>query len=140
MRARAVTTEQDLEALRQIRNSGREWMTRDTAEISPEQQAAWWAARDPETCMVFLFSHQDTDIGYGMLRRIDDYWWCSLAVLPHKRGQGYGEQIYRWLGATEGAVWAEIAATNTPSLIAALRAGFELIEMKGPVAMLVHRR
>ena len=140
MRVRAVTTDEDLETLRQIRNAGREWMTRDTSEITPEQQRAWWQQRDPETCLVFLFSDKGTDVGYGLLRRIDDYWWCSLAVKPEHRGNGYGTGIYQWLGATWGAVWAEILIANKASQIAALKAGFELVEVKDKVAVLVYRK
>ena len=91
MNARLVKTLEEVETLRQIRNAGRQWMTRDTTEITIDQQRAWWqtACHDP-ALNVWLFSEAATDIGYGLLRREADRLWCSLAVLPRHRGQGYG--------------------------------------------------
>ena len=139
---REATTElTDAELVRQIRNSGRQWMTRDTAEISSEQQRAWWARRDPAACPIWLASVAATPIGYGLLRRSSDRTWCSLAVLPAHRGHGYGTAIYTWLAlATVEEVWAEIYADNTPSLRAALRAGYELAYAQDRVAALVYRK
>lgn len=141
MRVRAVTTEQDVETLRQIRNAGREWMTRDTSEISPEQQRDWWAARDPETCLVYLFSHDGADVGYGLLRLDGGSWWVSLAVAPEHRGKGHGTAIYRWLVPVVSApIWAEILTANGPSLRAASRAGFAPVDVQESVVTMVYRK
>lgn len=138
--ARPVHTDADVEMLRQIRNSGRTWMTRDTSEITPEQQEAWWKARGVAAGNVWLFSESATDVGYGLLRR-DGRTWCSLAVLPAHQGRGYGTAIYRWLALAVGeAVWAEILADNTPSLRAALKAGFQLTWAADRVAVLVYHK
>lgn len=141
MRVRAVTTEQDVETLRQIRNSGRESMTRDTAEITPEQQQAWWSARDPETCLPFLFGQDGADVGYGMLRLDGDRWWVSLAVAPEHRGKGHGTAIYRWLlPIVPAPVWAEILTTNGASLRAASRAGFAPVDVQENIVTMVYRK
>ena len=87
----------DAELVRQIRNSGRQWMTQDTAEITEAAQRAWWARRDPAACPIWLASVAATTIGYGLLRRSNDRTWCSLAILPAHRGRGYGSAIYTWL-------------------------------------------
>jgi RimJ/RimL family protein N-acetyltransferase len=138
---REATTDADAESIRVIRNSGREWMTRHTAEIDFEAQQDWWRARDAATCRIWLARVSSTDVGYGLLRYEDGQWWCSLAVLPRFQGNGYGTEIYRYLAlATEAEVWAEILADNTPSLRAALRAGYHLAWALDKHAVLVHRK
>lgn len=141
MNVRLVTTDEDVETLRIIRNSGRQWMTRDTAEITPAQQRAWWKQLDHESVKIWLFSESATDIGYGLLRLENDRVYCSLAVLSRHQGRGYGTEIYRWLALSQvSEVWAEIYADNTPSLCAALRAGYQLAYAADKTAVLVYRK
>ncbi len=142
LRFREATTELvDAEIVRTIRNSGREWMTRDTSEITSEQQRAWWSKRDRVTCRIWIARIALTDIGYGLLKSEDDRVWCSLAVLPQFRGQGYGTMIYRYLAlATPCEVWAEVYADNTPSLRACLKAGYQLAYAADKTAVLVYRK
>lgn len=137
----ATTELADAEIVRTIRNSGRAWMTRDTSEITPDQQRAWWAKRDPAACRIWIARIALTDIGYGLLKNESDQAWCSLAVLPQFRGQGYGTLIYRYLAlATLTDVWAEIYADNTPSLRACLKAGYQLAYAADKTAVLVYRK
>lgn len=131
----------DAEIVRVIRNSGRQWMTRNTCEITPEQQRVWWQSLDHMTCRVWIARVAITDIGYGLLRHEGGRVWCSLAVPPQFRGQGYGTMIYRWLAlATPDAVWAEILADNTPSIRACLRAGYQIAFAADKTATLVYRK
>lgn len=137
----ATTDPVDAELIRVLRNSGRQWMTRDTAEISREEQRAWWARRDPAMCPIWIVSIAATTIGYGLLRLENDRWWCSLAVAPRERGHGFGRQIYGYLArATEADVYAEILADNTPSIRAALGAGFQIAYAMDKHAVLVYRK
>lgn len=142
MNARLVTTDWEAEVVRVIRNSGRQWMTRDTSEITYDQQQAWWknACHDPSFDL-WLFSVSATDIGYGMVRLENDKEWCSLAVLPRYQGNGYGTEIYRYLAlSTAQDVWAEILADNTPSIKACLNAGFQVAYAMDKHAVLVHKK
>lgn len=142
MNARRVVNLEDVEILRHIRNSGRQWMTRHTDEITTEQQLAWWkdACHDP-SLDVWLFSEAQTDIGYGLLRIEGGREWCSLAVLPRYHGQGYGTQIYRYLALTTTQdVYAEILADNTPSIKACLNAGYQVAYAMDKHAVLVHKK
>jgi len=140
MDVRLVTTDDDVETVRLIRNSGRQWMTRDTAEISREQQRVWWSNRSPDL-KLWLFSEALTDIGYGLLRYDHGRLWCSLAVLPQHQRQGYGTAIYRYLAlATNEDVYAEILADNTPSIRACLRAGYQIAYAMDKHAVLVHTK
>lgn len=139
---RLATTElSDAEIVRAIRNSGRQWMTRDTHELTAVEQAAWWSRRDPVTCPIWLARISATDVGYGLLRRENGRVWASLAVLPQFRGQGYGTMIYRYLAlAVSVDVWAEILADNTPSIRACLRAGYQIAYAQDKLATLVYRK
>jgi len=122
---REATTSEDAETIRLIRNSGHQWMTRDPRLITVDEQAIWWASRNPETARLWLGRIADTDVGYGMLRLVESRWWASLAVLPRYQGNGYGTELYRYLAlSTDQHVWAEILADNNPSLRACLRAGY----------------
>lgn len=126
----AATTPEDAEQIRLIRNEGRIWMTRDTSEISAEQQQVWWAERDPQTCWIWLLVDGGITVGYGMLRLEADQWWCSVAVLPEHWSKGYGTKIYKYLALrNEQSTWAEILADNPRSIKAALRAGYQLAWM-----------
>lgn len=138
---RNATTEWDAEVVRIIRNTGRQWMTRDTREIGYGDQQAWWARRDPVTCRIWIASIAETDIGYGLLRFDHDRWWCSLAVLPRYQGNGYGRDLYQYLAlSTDQDVWAEILADNTPSIKACLNAGYQVAYAMDKHAVLVHRK
>lgn len=142
MMFREATTEWDAEVVRIIRNSGRQWMTRDTREITYAQQQGWWSIRNPDICWVYIGRISETDVGYGMLRLLDDdRWWASLAVLPRYQGNGYGTQIYQHLAlSTDQDVWAEILADNTPSIKACLNAGFQVAYAMDKHAVLVHKK
>lgn len=138
---REATTEWDAEVVRVIRNTGRQWMTRDTREIGYAQQQAWWQARNPAMCRIWLGRVAETDVGYGLLRSEGGRWWASLAVLPRYQGQGYGCETYRYLAAaTDQDVYAEILADNTPSIKACLNAGYQIAYAMDKHAVLVHKK
>lgn len=139
---RAATTEPgDAELVRVIRNSGRQWMTRDAREITADEQRAFWARRDPAANPIYLASIATTVVGYGLLRRESERTWCSLAVLPRHRGNGFGRQIYHYLAlATREDVYAEILADNTPSIRACLGAGYQIAHALDRMAVLVFRK
>jgi GNAT superfamily N-acetyltransferase len=142
MDMRQATTEWDAEVVRVIRNSGRQWMTRDTREITYDAQRAWWAAYATEESMrIWIASVATTDVGYGLLRFEARRWWASLAVLPRYQGQGYGKMIYQYLAAsTDQDVYAEILADNTPSIKACLGAGYTIAYAMDKHAVLVHKK
>lgn len=138
---REATTEQDAETIRTIRNSGHQWMTRDPRLITVDEQAIWWAQRNPVTCNLWIGRIAETDIGYGMLRLSEGRWWASLAVLPRYQGNGYGTEMYRHIAlSTKADVWAEILADNTPSIKACLNAGYQVAWAMDKCAVLVHRK
>jgi GNAT superfamily N-acetyltransferase len=96
--------------LRMIRNACRDGFAHDTAEISHEQQLAWWAA-NKERVVGFLYRDLfGFPVGYGLVRRDDKgRWWSSVAVLPQYAGKGFGKAITRHVirQCPAGVVYAE---------------------------------
>jgi RimJ/RimL family protein N-acetyltransferase len=138
---RVATTEWDAEVVRVIRNTGRQWMTRDTREIGYDDQQAWWKARDIHTFRIWIGRVAETDVAYGLIRESSGRWWASLAVLPRFQGQGYGCELYRFLAAAiDQDVYAEILADNTPSVKACLNAGYHIAYAMDKHAVLVHTK
>jgi L-amino acid N-acyltransferase YncA len=123
---RQATSEQDFEAVRLIRNAGREWMA-DMHEISVEEQAKFrLGAHSP----VYVYEINGVIVGWGWVKRGPDrYAYVTLAVRSDMRGKGIGRDIYkdlrtRWQEDDE--VWAVIRNGNIASLRAALAAGYTL--------------
>lgn len=97
-----VTTDEQAEVVRQLRNSCREYMTRYTGNISAEEQQQWWANRkDDRNVRLYLFRVGATAIGYGMIRLLDDTGelrsWLSGGLAPEWRGKGYGSKLFAHL-------------------------------------------
>lgn len=126
---RAVETDADVEALRQLRNAGHEWL-RDTHEIGEYEQRAWWLTRDTARLRAYLITDDAGEtVGAGVLSLRADRWWITVLVTPDRRGQGIGTFVYRLLiCASPGDVWAEIREDNDLSRRAATAAGYQLAE------------
>lgn len=120
-----VQTAAQLERVRQIRNACREWMTRDTREIDPDDQVSWWNAAERE---LYLFD----GVAYALLTQREGETWISLGVLPEHRGKGLGTRIYRLFPTAH----AEIRADNAASRRAAEKAGYMLIEDRGKTVVM----
>jgi GNAT superfamily N-acetyltransferase len=163
--ASSVETIEDAQTMREIRNSVREYMTRDTDDISPQRQYQWFYsmyASGKYDAYLFYSAH-GCCVGYGMLTSSDDKVWGTLAVKKEFQNQGYGTAIYQHLIKTcaelderyndhfyKGQVyehfsklyknlWIEIYADNAESLRAAQKAGFETVHVGDKVITLVHR-
>jgi ribosomal protein S18 acetylase RimI-like enzyme len=123
---RPAETAEDIEAVRVIRNNGREWMTGDTSEIDAERQAEFWRSLDPSLVRLYVAELDGAVVGYGLLRQpLYGAWWVSLAVAPDHRGRGIGAELYARLAELAGTyVWAEIRRDNIASQRAAEKAGY----------------
>lgn len=139
-----------VEAMRQIRNACRHFMTRDPAEITPEMQGAWWAKmqlRDPNnvTWQPFLAWSKEPlgwePIGYAIAwrgERIVQYrvvsheaknaWWFTGAVLERWRGFGYGRRLFQTLIDRYGTpCWLEVRLDNQPARQLYQSLGFQVV-------------
>lgn len=127
MRGRRATAD-DLEFVRQLRNSNRELMTRDTREITPEEQAAWWHTL-PDLYVFEASSDAHSSgmvrVGYALYTFRNGRDWISLVVAPEFRGLGFGTEIYRY----RTPVSAEILLDNWPSRRSAEKAGLRVAWM-----------
>lgn len=114
-----VTTGAQAEVVRQLRNSCREFMTRYTGNISEEQQQEWWAKR-PEDLQLHLFRVGATNVGYGLIRSMDDGGerrpWLSGGLAPEWRGMGFGSQLFAKLVDVAGRpCMLEVRQLNNPA-------------------------
>jgi RimJ/RimL family protein N-acetyltransferase len=149
---RLAETDEDVETLRRLRNETREWMTGNTAEITPEQQAAWW----PEHVgTVWLYAEQEYEInglartytmrrtvGYAYLRpAADEQIWVTVGLTADARGKGYGAEIHAHVAmATPCRVWAETRADNLASIKCKERVGWRAVggEERAEYAVVYH--
>jgi hypothetical protein len=89
-----VKNEYDVEQLRLIRNECREFMTRNTSEISKEQQQQWYKNLNKETNEAYLFYSvfhgvAYETIGYGYIRVEDNSVLLTGGMTLGSRGKGY---------------------------------------------------
>ena len=99
-----VTTPEQAEELRGLRNECREHMTRDTAEITPERQREFLAGPLADgTARAYLMRRAaGPAVAYGMLRDDGTCLWLSCGVTAAERGRGLGTLIVRFVTATAG--------------------------------------
>ena len=90
-----VRTSEQVEALRQIRNECREWMTHDQSEITPEQQKEWWRRIDPNNTFAFLFTegYNKDFLGFCLLRREDGRLFTTYGLRKEVRGRRLGYEL-----------------------------------------------
>lgn len=109
----ATTTPDDLEAMRVVRNTCREFMTGNTREIDITAQICWFASLDPAETKPFVFRVGGAPIGYGLVRRLNGDWWLSGGLLPPWRGRGYGKRLFAALAAVAGKpCWLDVRKDN----------------------------
>lgn len=118
-----VTTVEDAQIVREIRNEVRQYMTRDIREITETEQAEWF---NRQTGLLYLYYDNGIPVGFGYLRDIDDNSWGTLAVVPEYQNRGYGTLIYKHLISLTSKLYIEIMADNVSSMRAAINAGFNI--------------
>lgn len=92
--------------MRKIRNTCREFMTRDRSEIGVLRQVRWWLTRDMDEFHPFLLETIEPPrqtIGYGLLRVDGGQGLLTGGLLPEWRGKGHGRFLFkRMTGVAEG--------------------------------------
>lgn len=79
-----------------IRNECRLFMTHNTDEILPEQQAEWYrntylpARERGEVFGYIVYAEEEQPIGYGLISKRDGRWWVSGGLSEAARGKGAG--------------------------------------------------
>jgi hypothetical protein len=122
MKMTLVQSEDDVETLRELRNSCSNFLTGSQAYITPEAQSRWWKTRDPSV-KIYLFG--DPVVGFGYVTPRDGFNWTTHGLALEARGKGYGKEILRQVLKASTPPWkAEILHINTPAKKNALSLGF----------------
>jgi len=105
------------EVLRVLRNECAEWMTRDTSQITPGQQRAFYEQKIATGKVEGFLMFDDEPVAYGLL-----IWdgegraWSSTGVRASRRGEGFGEAVtienVRRAHARGVPMWAEVRQDN----------------------------
>lgn len=96
-----VTTPSEAEILRTIRNECREFMTRSTEYITPEQQQEWFktAHAKYELYIAYAIEHgvAIVDAGFGVVHKNKDESLLTGGLLPTYRDKGLGKVVFKYL-------------------------------------------
>ena len=96
-----VTTPAEAEILRTIRNKCREYMTRSTEFITPEQQEVWFktAFRKYDLYIAYAIEHGVciVDAGFGVVHKNEDEFLLTGGLVPEYRDKGLGKVIFKFL-------------------------------------------
>lgn len=92
---------QNLDTLRVIRNSCRQYMTNATDEIFSEQQKEWFKLIDKNKTVVFLMTIEEEEksvpIGYGLVSFLNDHSILSGGLIEQYRDGGHGRALFEKL-------------------------------------------
>lgn len=85
-----------------VRNTGREFMTHDTAAIEAGQQERWFErvylpAHHEGKMFAFAGYADDVPAAYGMVQKLADEYWLTGVVHPEYQGLGYGQELFEFL-------------------------------------------
>jgi len=118
-----VTKPCEAEILRVIRNKCRTFMTRNTDEISPEQQQEWFksAFKKYELYIAYAIEHGVciVDAGYGLIHLNDGEYLLSGGLVPEYRDKGLGSALFKFLVDNcnkQQPIRLEVLKSNTRAL------------------------
>lgn len=98
---KAVNTPEEAETLRRIRNECRNFMTRNTDEITKEQQQEWFktAHKKYDLFIAYEVLHGAVviDAGYGLIHKNEDASLLTGGLLPSHRDRGLGKELFQFL-------------------------------------------
>ena len=96
-----VTTPAEAEILRTIRNKCREYMTRSTDFITPEQQEEWFktAFRKYDLYIAYAIEHGVciVDAGFGVVHKNENEFLLTGGLVPEYRDKGMGKLVFKFL-------------------------------------------
>lgn len=136
-----VDSDSDVESLRNIRNQCRSFMTRNSKEISKEEQVKWFGQLSDDVLVYLLhvveYGVVAYPIGYGLLRKDDDCILISGGLVESERGKGFGSCLFSYL--IENAkkfklpIKLEVLKNNIRAFAIYSKLGFRVISDDGKV-------
>lgn len=127
----------DIETLREIRNECRTFMTRNTDEISAEQQRLWYMDLDKTKNKLYILHNVIhgvivEPIGYGYLRIEDGAVLLTGGLIQRERGKGYGGVLFNHLLQNakefELPIKLEVLSRNTAAFKIYSSLGFRVVK------------
>ena len=134
LRPRLVNDPFRAEAMRQVRNECRSYMTRDQSRIGPIRQLIWFflrylprMLRGEFLAWVYLAGGQP--VGYGIIRKQGGRYWVTGGVKEAERGLGYGQKIFEDLiRKNRGAdTYLDVLGSNYRARALYAKLGFKIV-------------
>lgn len=133
-----------------IRNEVREFMTHNTAEIMPAQQAEWYRktylpARERGELFGYLVKNEEQTIGYGLISKRDGRWWVSGGLTEAARGQGAGYFLFEQMtmmiheDLRSAEAWLDVLNTNEGARRLYEKLGYTAVVADDRLTVMVHR-
>jgi len=133
-----------------IRNEVREFMTHNTAEIMPAEQAEWYRktylpARDRGEIFGYLVKNEDQTIGYGLISKRDGRWWVSGGLTEAARGQGAGYFLFEQMtlmiheDLRSEEAWLDVLNSNEAAQHLYRKIGYTAVMSDERLTLMVHR-
>ncbi len=125
----------DFMVVRRIRNSCREFMTREQGHISYVDQLLFFVKYHILEKMRLMYIGEDKyyrPVAYGLISYDEHLMpWVSGGVLPSLRGKGYGSQLFKFLSSEwHMPVYLEVLESNKRALKLYTSLGFQEIDRK----------
>ena len=97
-----VTTLDEVEELRKLRNECRLFMTRNTNEISKSEQLDWYNLLDKDNNKLYLLKGIEgggftPSLGYGVIRKEHNNITLSGGLSENDRNKGLGKDLFKLL-------------------------------------------
>lgn len=131
---------EDYQHVRSLRNTVKSYMTNDRQHITEQQQQIFMKRADP---LFLYFTDYNSFIGYSLIKEKGGRYFGSLAIVEEFRGKGFGVKIYKHMQEVIQTIhtdlWLDIYCDNNPSIIAALKAGFEFYNFCDDIMTFVYR-
>ncbi len=118
LRAEPITTLEQAQQMRHIRNDGFMGYSNVRRVITAEEQVVWWNANKNSAygpIRAWLFYHGNSVVGYGLLSPADTVltvWVPSAGVHVEARGRGYGKEIVTFLASQGLPLYAQALKSN----------------------------
>lgn len=130
--------------MRTIRNEVRLSLTHDTSWISWVRQVWWYyntyrLATVDGRLQAYLVWHDQSPVGYGLLRVDGNKCWITGALIEAVRGQGYGRLLFdalTFMARAWGEPWLDVRRDNHVARSLYARLGFRVTEERGDILVM----